>query len=179
MGIYGIPQTLSFRTNLEAWCPMGYLTMFLMSSDSGSSWNQVDTPDSTQIFDLVFMSNKFGIGVGLNGKVVKFNYASVNINNSTSTPSKYNLYQNYPNPFNPHTNIEYRISEISEIELKVYNLLGQEVQMMFKGIKSAGKYTIKFSGSNIPSGIYFYRLSTKNLKTGVTNFETKKMILLK
>jgi len=109
-----------------------------------------------------------------------FYTTNIGINNiSSEIPDKYNLYQNYPNPFNPHTNIEYRISEISEIELKVYNLLGQEVQTMFKGIKSAGKYTIKFSGSNIPSGIYFYRLSTKNLKTGVTNFETKKMILFK
>ncbi|MCX6164344.1 MAG: T9SS type A sorting domain-containing protein, partial [Ignavibacteriae bacterium] len=172
-------QTISFRTESEAWCPMGYFSYFFMTFDAGLSWNQIDTPDSAQIFDLVFINNKFGIGVGLNGRVVKFNYESVNINNNTSTPYIYNLYQNYPNPFNPNTNIEYKISEISKIELKVYNLLGQEVETMFKGIKNAGKYTIRFFGSNLPSGIYFYRLSTKNLKTGVTNFETKKMILLK
>lgn len=179
MGIYGIPQTISFRTQSEAWCPMGYLTNFFVTFDAGLSWEQINTPDSAQIFDLVFINNKFGIGVGLNGKIVKFNYESVNINNNISTPYIHYLSQNYPNPFNPNTNIEYRISEISEIELKVFNLLGQEVSTIYKGIKNAGKYIIRFSGNNLPSGIYFYRLSTKNLKTRITNFETKKMILFK
>jgi photosystem II stability/assembly factor-like uncharacterized protein len=178
--LFGIPQAISFRTDLEAWIPMGYTQAFLMTNDSGSKWNPIDTPDSTQIFDLVFKSNKFGIGVGLEGTVIKFNYASVNINNTTSTiPYKYSLKQNYPNPFNPNTKIEYNISDISEIDLKVFNLLGQEIKTIFKGIKTAGSYTINFSGNNLPSGMYFYRLSTKNLKTNITNFETKKMILLK
>lgn len=179
MGVYGIPQTLSFRTESEAWCPMGYLYVLYMTFNNGQDWQEINTPDSAQIFDLVFMSSRFGIGVGLNGKVIKFNPEAVNINNNISPASSYKLGQNYPNPFNPATNIEYSISEISEIDLKVYDLLGKEITTLYKGIKSAGKYRIKFSGMNIPSGIYYYRLNITNLKTGITNFETKKMVLLK
>jgi hypothetical protein len=179
MGIYGIPSTISFRTNSEAWCPMGYLQTFLFTTDNGSTWIQFDTPDSSQIFDLVFLNNKFGIGVGYNGAVVRFDYSSVNINNNNSTPYITNLLQNYPNPFNPTTNIEFSISGISEIELKIYNILGEEVTTLYKGYKSEGKHLIKFTGNNFPSGIYFYKLSSKNLKSGVINYVTKKMILLK
>lgn len=179
MGVYGIPSTLSFRTNTEGWCPLGYLTFFIMTTDNGFSWIQRDTPDSTQIFDIVFLNNKFGIGVGLNGSVIKFDYSSVNINNYNSVPYITNLFQNYPNPFNPYTNIEYYVSGISEIELKIFNVTGKEVSTLFKGFKSEGKYSHKFFGYNLPSGIYFYSLKTKNLKTGITNIESKKMILIK
>jgi photosystem II stability/assembly factor-like uncharacterized protein len=179
MGIYGIPSTISFRTNSEAWCPMGYLQTFLFTTDNGSSWIQSDTPDSTQIFDLVFKNNKFGIGVGYNGAVVKFDYSSVNINNINSIPYSTNLLQNYPNPFNPTTNIEFFISGVSEIELKIYNILGEEISTLYKGFKHEGRHLIKFTGNYLPSGIYFCKLSSKNLKTGITNYEIKKMILLK
>jgi photosystem II stability/assembly factor-like uncharacterized protein len=179
MGIFGVPNSLSFRTYGEGWAPMGYLTKFLLSVDTGVAWNLTDTPDSTSIFDLQFINNKFGIGVGLNGAVVKFNYASVNIVNNTTTSYNYNLYQNYPNPFNPYTTIEYSVSGLSDVEIKVYNLLGQEIRTLFKGIKSEGKYNLRFTGDALPSGIYYYRLSSKNLKTGETYITAKKMILLK
>jgi photosystem II stability/assembly factor-like uncharacterized protein len=179
MGVYGIPQNISFRTNTEGWCPMGYLPFFYMTSDAGSIWKQIDTPDSTKIFDIVFLNNKFGIGVGFSGAVVKFNPESVNISNNISTVKNFELFQNYPNPFNPNTNIEYNITEISEIELKVYNLLGQEITTIYKGIKEAGRYKNMFSGFNLPSGIYFYRLNAKNLKTGSMDIKTKKMVIIK
>ncbi|MCX6165174.1 MAG: hypothetical protein NTU73_10020, partial [Ignavibacteriae bacterium] len=69
---YGIPQVLTFRTNLEGWAPMGYMQKFIMTSDAGSNWIVTDTPDSTQVFDLTFKSNRFGIGVCLNGYVIKY-----------------------------------------------------------------------------------------------------------
>lgn len=177
--IFGVPTTISFRTNSEAWCPMSFVNMFLLTTNTGDTWETVDTPDSLSIFDLVFLNDKYGIGVGFEGAVVKFNYASVNVNSNSTLVHKYNLYQNYPNPFNPFTNIEYSVSDISEIEIKIFNILGEEISTLFKGYKTAGKYRTRFYGTNLPSGIYFYRLITKDIKTGITYTETKKMILLK
>jgi photosystem II stability/assembly factor-like uncharacterized protein len=73
IGVFGIPYTMTFRNNTEAWCPMGYLQSFLMTSNSGYNWQQIDTPDSTKIFDIQFLNNRFGIGVGLKGSVIKYN----------------------------------------------------------------------------------------------------------
>lgn len=179
MGLMGILATISFRTDSEAWCPLGYIPNFFKTSDNGNTWELIDTPDSLQIFDLVFINNKFGIGVGLNGSIVRFNYGSININNNTNFAYSSKLYQNYPNPFNPYTNIEFTLSGISEIELKIYNILGKEVATLYKGIKSEGRHNFKFNGNTFPSGLYFYKLVTRNLKTGIINIETKKMILLK
>jgi len=75
IGVFGIPQTMSFRTNTEAWCPLGYLPNMLQTSNSGYNWSMVDTPDSTKLFDLTFLNNRFGIAVGLNGDVIKYNPA--------------------------------------------------------------------------------------------------------
>ena len=72
LGFFGVPAVLSFRNNYEGWAPMGYLKKFLKTTDTGVNWNLIDTPDSTGIFDLVFINTRFGIGVGLNGAVIKY-----------------------------------------------------------------------------------------------------------
>jgi photosystem II stability/assembly factor-like uncharacterized protein len=179
MGIFGVPTALSFRTNSEGWASMGYLPSLLKTTDQGTSWFLVDSPDSVKVFDLVFLNNRFGIGVGLEGKVIKFDFSSVSVSSISSIPYTFYLSQNYPNPFNPGSSITYSVPDISSVEIKVYNLLGEEINTIYKGIKSPGSYTIRFSGNNLPSGVYFYRLSATNLKTGAVKSETKKMILLK
>jgi photosystem II stability/assembly factor-like uncharacterized protein len=69
---FGVPQALSFRTDTEGWVPMGTQIYFVMTSDAGLSWSVFVTPDSTNIFDLTFLNDRFGIGVGLNGAVVRY-----------------------------------------------------------------------------------------------------------
>jgi len=88
-------------------------------------------------------------------------------------PSGFDLKQNYPNPFNPTTTIEFQIPERSFVKLTVFNTLGQEVETLVNEEKAAGTHRIQFNGSNLPSGIYFYRLETSKF------VETKKMILMK
>ena len=66
--------------------------------------------------------------------------------------------QNYPNPFNPSSEIGYQISEFRHVTLVVYDLLGREVAVLVNEPKSPGSYEVKFDGSNLPSGVYFYRL---------------------
>ena len=83
------------------------------------------------------------------------------------------LEQNYPNPFNPSTKIRYSIPEHSSVTLKVFNLLGEEIETLVNGEQSAGVYEATFDASNLSSGIYFYTLQTENFSS------SKKMILIK
>jgi hypothetical protein len=88
-------------------------------------------------------------------------------------PDKFELSQNYPNPFNPSTRIKYQLSSISQVTLKVYDVLGNEVATLVNEEKPAGSYEVDFDASQLSSGIYFYKLQAGSF------FETKKMLLLK
>jgi hypothetical protein len=85
----------------------------------------------------------------------------------------YKLFQNYPNPFNPSTIINFEIPEHSFVTLKVFNILGSEITTLVNEEKPAGKYSFTFDASNLPSGIYFYRITAGNFSN------VKKMLLLK
>lgn len=86
----------------------------------------------------------------------------------------FTLEQNYPNPFNPSTKIDFRLTSEAIIDLRVYNLLGQEVAVLIeKEIKSAGNYSLNFNAEGLPSGTYIYRLISGN------DIVTRKMILLR
>jgi len=95
------------------------------------------------------------------------------VDEKLSHPSDFVLYQNYPNPFNPSTKISWQSTVGSWQSLKIYDVLGNEVQTLFNENKSAGKYEVTFDASGLPSGIYFYKLQAGNFT------ETKKMLLLK
>ncbi|NWG27338.1 MAG: T9SS type A sorting domain-containing protein [Ignavibacteriaceae bacterium] len=98
---------------------------------------------------------------------------NVEYENGEDIPTDYALFQNYPNPFNPKTNIQYAISSRQFVSLKVYDVLGNEIETLVNEEKPAGKYEITFDASKLTSGIYFYQLKSKSF------IETKKMILLK
>jgi len=85
----------------------------------------------------------------------------------------YRLEQNFPNPFNPATNLEFGISKLGFVSLKVYDVLGNEVATLVNEKKNPGSYKVSFDGSSFSSGIYYYKLSVDNFS------DTKKMILLK
>ncbi len=92
---------------------------------------------------------------------------------SNDVPTVYSLGQNYPNPFNPATTISYSIPKNGLITLKVFDILGKEVAELVNEIKEAGNYTVTFNASELPSGIYFYTLTSGNF------IATKKLIFLK
>lgn len=108
-----------------------------------------------------------------------FNCNFCNIPNSTGEintnelPRGYELYQNYPNPFNPKTIIRYSLAEDNLVSLKVFDVSGKEISALVNQKQNKGRYEIEFNGDNLPSGIYFYRLTVNNLSA------TLKMILLK
>ena len=88
-------------------------------------------------------------------------------------PFKFLLEQNFPNPFNPSTKIKYSVPQTSQVQIKVFDLLGKEIETLVNEEKPAGTYEIEFNAANLPSGVYFYQLKADNY------IETKKMILIK
>jgi hypothetical protein len=125
----------------------------------------------SMIYTIAFLQNDInkevlnsGIGYGsLIGIDPKFN----------NLPAKYILSQNYPNPFNPSTLIYFEMPKDGNVSLKVFDILGNEVKTLVEGYHKAGTYNIYFTGSDIASGVYYYRLTAD----GFT--DTKKMVLVK
>lgn len=107
------------------------------------------------------------------GAIYKKVDGTTDVNNETVVPTKFELAQNYPNPFNPSTKIEFSIPKAGLYAIKVFNVLGQEVETIVNQDFIAGKYTFNFDASNLTSGIYFYKLVGNNVSI------TKKMMLLK
>ncbi|MFA5404895.1 MAG: T9SS type A sorting domain-containing protein, partial [Ignavibacteria bacterium] len=92
---------------------------------------------------------------------------------SKTIPDKYNLFQNYPNPFNPTTNIKFTIPSDGFVTLKVYDILGSEVSTLCNCELKAGAYNAGFDGSDLSSGVYFYKLISGD------KIDVKKMMLAK
>jgi photosystem II stability/assembly factor-like uncharacterized protein len=88
-------------------------------------------------------------------------------------PNEFVVYQNYPNPFNPRTSIIFGLPEASEVKLRLFNFLGEEIANLFEGYTIAGYHQVEFDATRLPSGIYLYRLQAGDFN------QTKKMILLK
>ena len=88
-------------------------------------------------------------------------------------PDKITGFQNYPNPFNATTTIEYELPYQTRATIKIYNILGREIETLFDGQQSAGCHNISWKADNMPSGIYFLKLRASD------QVETKRMVLLK
>lgn len=92
----------------------------------------------------------------------------------------FNIEQNYPNPFNPSTVINYQLASLSKVELKVYDLLGNEVTSLISDYKEAGSHSVIFDATGLSSGVYYYRISAiPSVKNEKGYTETKKMIFIK
>ena len=123
----------------------------------------------------LFFNNKFWSYDESNNSLNIYNLTSVGVeeNNLLSAVEDFSLSQNYPNPFNPSTVINFEIPKQSNVLLKVYDLLGNEVVTIVNEEKIAGSYQAVFDATALSNGVYFYRLQAG------TFVETKKMILLK
>jgi serine protease len=94
-------------------------------------------------------------------------------NNIVSKTMVFKLEQNYPNPFNPSTTINYQLREAAFVTLKIYDILGKEVATLVSQFEKEGGHSITFNGTDLTSGIYFYKLRAGN------DIATKKLVLLK
>jgi len=99
--------------------------------------------------------------------------AGVKEGGGSNSPCRYSLSQNYPNPFNAVTTIAYEVASAEQVTLIIYNTLGQEVARLVNERKSAGRYEVRWDASNMPTGVYFYRLTAGKF------ISTKKLMLIK
>ncbi|HQJ47346.1 MAG TPA: T9SS type A sorting domain-containing protein, partial [Ignavibacteriaceae bacterium] len=98
---------------------------------------------------------------------------SSDVNENPVVANNFNLEQNYPNPFNPSTTIKYSVAERSNVNIKVYDMLGKEVASLVNTVKEAGSYEVNFNASNLASGMYVYTITAGNFTS------SKKMMLMK
>lgn len=118
------------------------------------------------------------VWVGLDGTAKKvywdrYDLVSKLKNQNNEIPAQYSLSQNYPNPFNPATKIQFEIPKSGFVSLKVYDMLGREVSDIVSQNLTAGTYIVDFDGTQLTSGVYFYKITAGNFS------ETRKMLLVK
>ncbi len=150
-------------------------------SNSGNQlWvARFDETESEETFGIVLDESKnvyvAGYREGVNTDYLTIKYSqSVGINQiSNSVPGNFRLSQNYPNPFNPETVISFHIPEFSFVSLKVYNILGNEIETLVNEQVSSGIYSVKWDASNLSSGSYFYKLQTEKFS------DVKRMVFIK
>jgi hypothetical protein len=147
------------------------------STDGGLTWVTQTTNSITGIthMELIYVSGTvYAYAVAGDGSVIKLVDNLVGVNNgNTNTPSDYKLEQNYPNPFNPTTTINYSLPKASQVTLKIYDMLGNEVMAVVNEYKNAGNYSASVDASSLASGVYFYKMETGTFK------ESRKMIVVK
>ena len=114
-------------------------------------------------------SNRVAVGIGQPSKRT----AEEEETKEQTEQFEYSLSDNYPNPFNPSTQINYSIKTAGTVTLKVYDILGNEVAMLVNERKEPGNYSVSFNASNLPSGVYVYKMISENF------INTKKLLLLK
>ena len=113
-------------------------------------------------------------GYPVAGSAIRFQIGGTAVDNElTVKPVTFKLSQNYPNPFNPKTTFAFSVPKISNVNIKVYNVLGKEVATLVKDQMMSGYHTISWDASNLPSGVYFYRLEAGQYSS------VKKCLLLK
>ncbi len=159
------------------------------SSFAKGKWNELgfvkghgnsNSPEEYKFVDKTAASGKYFYRlkqVDVNGSYEYSNIIEANL----GLPSKFSLSQNYPNPFNPATTIKYTVPVAVKtlhatsqlVQLKIYDVLGKEVVTLVNKQQSPGNYSVTFNASNLPSGIYFYKLTAGNFS------QIRKMILLK
>jgi hypothetical protein len=131
---------------------------------------------SNDLFDVSFFDANNGWVVGGNGTILRTtNGGATFIEEETidEVPTEFLLSQNYPNPFNPSTKIRYSVPKSSNVVIKVFDILGNEIETLVNEEKPIGTYEVTWYAENLPSGVYFYEM------TGGNYSETKKMLLLR
>lgn len=142
------------------------------TTDGGDSWVLDDWSRNFNRFRFINDTVSYAVGKTVY-KYSKDSTVSINIV-SSEIPTGYNLFQNYPNPFNPATKIKFSVmSGDKDIILKVFDLSGKEMSVVAFGKFQPGTYEVLFDGSSLPSGVYFYELTSGTYK------EVKKMVLVK
>jgi hypothetical protein len=149
----------------------------LQTTDGGDNWTELlGVSHTANILSAVhFPDADTGYIVGYGGTIIR-----VGTDIETSIPeesitqhNRFQLFQNYPNPFNPITEISFSLPMLSNVKLEIFNIKGQKVTTLVNQHLSPGHYKYKWDGSEVASGVYFYRLQAGDFS------QVKKMLLIK
>ena len=171
-------NSIVIDVNNFLWTGTGYgLTK---SDTAGINWTVYNTSNSGLLDNYISSIAIDGNGnkwIGtIQGGLAVFNETGIvtKVQKLTNNiPGTFVLSQNYPNPFNPTTTINYSLPKAGNVTIMIYDILGREIRTLVNEEKTAGNYTVQFNGSNLSSGIYFYRMQSGSFS------QTKKLILLK
>jgi len=147
-----------------------------MTTNWGVNWVELadGLPNTVAMrLDYNKLANKINLGTHGRSTYQISGYLINIVNYNSEIPEKYELSQNYPNPFNPGTRIKFAIENKELSKLEIFDMLGRKLNTLIDKVLDAGTYEVNFDGSNLSSGIYFYKLTTNQFT------ETKKMILMK
>lgn len=148
-------------------------SVILKSNEINGPWTAEFAIDNTVLKAVNFCSSNSAIAVGQKGTVAVYHKDLIQDTViCVDSPAKIEM-QNYPNPFNPSTVISFKLAEQTNVELKIYDVLGNEIATLVNESRPAGNYEVEWNASNLPSGVYIYNLRAGN------NVQMKKMLLLK
>jgi len=150
--------------------------------NNGANWVQINEGFSAtpRVYGLMVTNNL--LLAGTNSAVWRRPLSEITgiQNNSTETPLSYSLSQNYPNPFNPTTKIKFDVMRLGDVKIVVYNITGRVIQTLVNERLQPGTYEASFNGSQISSGVYFYRMIIHSGGSSTDGYsETKRMVLIK
>jgi len=146
------------------------------TTDGGSTWADQRTGATHWLRSICLTDANTETAVGDSGTILHTTNGGVSFveeEKIDKIPSTYILSNNFPNPFNPSTKIKYSIPQSSNVVIKVFDILGNEIETLVNEVKTSGTYELTWNVENLPSGVYFYQLKAGNF------VQTKKMILLK
>jgi hypothetical protein len=146
-----------------------------LSTNNGMKWRQVNAAlTDTIVYSLVVSGTNLFAGTSSGVWRRPLSEMTTALGDVTSVlPNDFLLHQNFPNPFNPSTTIRYGLPNRVHVTLSVFNALGQQVAVLQNGEQEAGYHQVQFDGTDLSSGVYFYRLKTGDLT------QTKRLMLLK
>ena len=157
--IIGVSQAITQQNwvtvTLPNWLATGAFPILTISATNQSSFNHGDSTSYGHIDRICIRRTPTGVA------------------EDRDVPSGFALLQSYPNPFNPTTTIEYQVPVTVFVKLNVFDILGREIAILVNENRSVGKYSVTFDTSNLPAGIYFYRMQAGEFQ------ETRKLVLLK
>jgi hypothetical protein len=157
-------QVTSYNGNMQTWTYQSFdVTSYCYSSENVRIRLRL-TSDGSQVYDGWYVDDI---------KLTGYQSQSTGIGNWNTTPNKFSLEQNYPNPFNPTTQINYSVAKGGLVKISIYDILGREVNTLVNEVKTQGFYAVDFDGTNLSSGMYFYRMESGSF------VDTKKMTLIK
>ena len=192
------PQRILMRDQNTGWLVSYFLASggnsglgsIYKTTDGANSWvNEYTTPwPKTDLNDISIQGTNTLWAVGNHGTIMKYDILIGIKQIGSNVPDKFSLSQNYPNPFNPATKIRFSIPLLRGVSadggrcvlLKVYDILGREVQTLVNESLQPGIYEVDFDGNNFSSGVYYYTLSVRQAGSSTGDyFVTKKMVLIK